>query len=81
MTVTTVDSGSKALKFLGLQEDEQSNPDTPYVSPNNHQVKFLSLPPPPPTPPQCKRFLFFLDNFSSFLILFFVFWCFCRKWK
>ncbi|KAJ6756466.1 RESPONSE REGULATOR ARR8 putative-RELATED [Salix purpurea] len=38
--VTTVDSGSKALKFLGFQEDEQSNPDTPFGSPNNHQVKF-----------------------------------------
>ena len=40
ITVTTVDSGSKALKFLGFQEDEQSNPDTPFGSPNNHQVKF-----------------------------------------
>lgn len=41
--VTTVDSGSKALKFLGLQEDEQSNPDTPYVSPNNHQEMEVNL--------------------------------------
>lgn len=41
--VTTVDSGSKALKFLGLQEDEQSNPDTPYVSPNNHQEVEVNL--------------------------------------
>jgi len=66
MTVTTVDSGSKALKFLGLQEDEQSNPDTPYVSPNNHQVKFLSLPSPPP--PLNVR------DSSSFLIIFHLFW-------
>ncbi|KAL9373609.1 hypothetical protein Peur_033229 [Populus x canadensis] len=41
--VTTVDSGSKALKFLGLQEDEQSNPDTPFVSPNNHQEVEVNL--------------------------------------
>jgi len=67
MTVTTVDSGSKALKFLGLQEDEQSNPDTPYVSPNNHQVKFLSLPSPPPPPPLNVR------DSSSFLIIFHLF--------
>ncbi|KAF2308218.1 hypothetical protein GH714_037063 [Hevea brasiliensis] len=35
--VTTVDSGSKALEFLGLHEDDQSNPETPSVSPNNNQ--------------------------------------------
>lgn len=27
MTVTTVDSGSKALKFLGFHEDEESKMD------------------------------------------------------
>ncbi|THG22105.1 two-component response regulator ARR9-like isoform X2 [Camellia sinensis] len=41
--VTTVDSGSKALQFLGLNEDEQSNPDQPSVSPNNHQVVEVNL--------------------------------------
>jgi hypothetical protein len=61
MTVTTVDSGSKALKFLGLQEDEQSNPDTPYVSPNNHQVKFL--PPPPLNVRDSSSFLIILHLF------------------
>ncbi|XP_006603749.1 two-component response regulator ARR9-like isoform X1 [Glycine max] len=35
--VTTVDSGSKALEFLGLCENDESNPSTPYVCPNNHQ--------------------------------------------
>jgi two-component response regulator (ARR-A family) len=35
--VTTVDSGSKALEFLGLNEDGQSNPYLPSISPNNHQ--------------------------------------------
>ncbi|KAL5743744.1 hypothetical protein ACOSP7_026597 [Xanthoceras sorbifolium] len=36
--VTTVDSGSKALEFLGLNEDDdQTNPPhIPSVSPNNH---------------------------------------------
>lgn len=38
ITVTTVDSGSKALEFLGLYEDDQSNADSPSVSPNNQQV-------------------------------------------
>ncbi|XP_028101801.1 two-component response regulator ARR9-like [Camellia sinensis] len=41
--VTTVDSGSKALQFLGLNEDEQSNPDQPSVSPNNHQGVEVNL--------------------------------------
>ncbi|OAY43298.1 two-component response regulator ARR8 [Manihot esculenta] len=36
--VTTVDSGSKALEFLGLHEDE-----TPSVSPNNHQEVEVNL--------------------------------------
>ncbi|GMP97730.1 hypothetical protein CsSME_00045876 [Camellia sinensis var. sinensis] len=36
--VTTVDSGNKALKFLGLQEDDQTNPNhQPSFSPNNNQ--------------------------------------------
>ncbi|KAK4836933.1 hypothetical protein QYF36_001455 [Acer negundo] len=38
--VTTVDSGSKALQFLGLYEEEEQQqtnpPQTPCVSPNNH---------------------------------------------
>ncbi|KAH7511758.1 hypothetical protein FEM48_Zijuj12G0016700 [Ziziphus jujuba var. spinosa] len=34
--VTTVDSGSKALEFLGLHEDDQTNPDAPSVCPSNH---------------------------------------------
>ncbi|CAK7340214.1 unnamed protein product [Dovyalis caffra] len=42
--VTTVDSGSKALRFLGLNEDDQSNPDTvPSVSLNNHQEVEVNL--------------------------------------
>ncbi|KAB1222231.1 Two-component response regulator ARR9 [Morella rubra] len=41
--VTTVDSGTKALEFLGLHEDDQSNPDTPSVSPNNHQEVEVNL--------------------------------------
>ncbi|GAU17910.1 hypothetical protein TSUD_330350 [Trifolium subterraneum] len=35
--VTTVDSGSKALEFLGLCENDETNPNTPSVFPNNHQ--------------------------------------------
>jgi two-component response regulator (ARR-A family) len=38
--VTTVDSGSKALEFLGLFEDEQSKPST---SPNNPQEIEVNL--------------------------------------
>lgn len=38
MAVTTVDSGSKALEFLGFHEDDQTNPDTPPISSNSHQV-------------------------------------------
>lgn len=38
MAVTTVDSGSKALEFLGLCENNETNPNTPCVSPSNHQV-------------------------------------------
>ncbi|KAE8726926.1 Two-component response regulator ARR9 [Hibiscus syriacus] len=36
--VTTVDSGSKALEFLGLHEDDGTiNTNTPSFSPKNHQ--------------------------------------------
>ncbi|KAA8517243.1 hypothetical protein F0562_017505 [Nyssa sinensis] len=41
--VTTVDSGSKALEFLGLDEHGQSNPNQPSVSPNNHQEVEVNL--------------------------------------
>ncbi|XP_019162256.1 PREDICTED: two-component response regulator ORR9-like [Ipomoea nil] len=41
--VTTVDSGSKALQFLGLNEDDQKNPIQPSVSPNNHQEVQVNL--------------------------------------
>uniref|UniRef100_A0A2C9V6W1 Response regulatory domain-containing protein n=1 Tax=Manihot esculenta TaxID=3983 RepID=A0A2C9V6W1_MANES len=41
--VTTVDSGSKALQFLGLHEDEQSNPETPSVSPEHNQEVEVNL--------------------------------------
>ncbi|KAL3585249.1 hypothetical protein D5086_012116 [Populus alba] len=43
--VTAVDSGSKALKFLGLhEEDDQSNPDTvPSASPNDHREVEVNL--------------------------------------
>ncbi|KAK6232099.1 hypothetical protein SCA6_002172 [Theobroma cacao] len=41
--VTTVDSGSKALEFLGLHEDDTTNPSTAWVSPNNHQEVEVNL--------------------------------------
>ncbi|XP_057983155.1 two-component response regulator ORR9 [Malania oleifera] len=41
--VTTVDSGSKALEFLGLYEDHQNNPKPPSVSLNNHQEVEVNL--------------------------------------
>ncbi|KAM7524439.1 hypothetical protein LguiA_014341 [Lonicera macranthoides] len=41
--VTTVDSGSKALQFLGLHENEQTNPDHPSVSPKSHQEVEVNL--------------------------------------
>ncbi|KAE8734373.1 Two-component response regulator ARR9 [Hibiscus syriacus] len=41
--VTTVDSGTKALEFLGLHQDETINPNTPSVSPNNHQEVEVNL--------------------------------------
>lgn len=37
LAVTTVDSGTKALKLLGLNEDHVENDENlPSVSPNNH---------------------------------------------
>lgn len=41
--VTTVDSGSKALQFLGLVEDEQRNISPPSVSSNFHQEIEVNL--------------------------------------
>ncbi|KAF5473208.1 hypothetical protein F2P56_009833 [Juglans regia] len=41
--VTTVDSGTKALEFLGVHEDDQSNSDIPSVSPNTHQEVEVNL--------------------------------------
>ncbi|EEF29785.1 two-component response regulator ARR8 [Ricinus communis] len=41
--VTTVDSGSKALQFLGLHEDDRSSPEIPSVSPNSHQEVEVNL--------------------------------------
>ncbi|KAK8590209.1 hypothetical protein V6N13_088982 [Hibiscus sabdariffa] len=43
--VTTVDSGSKALEFLGLHEDlhDRIDQNTPSVSPNNHQEVEVNL--------------------------------------
>lgn len=39
MTVTAVDSGSKALEFLGLHEDDgQISPNKAFTSPINQQV-------------------------------------------
>ncbi|CAL8169068.1 unnamed protein product [Prunus armeniaca] len=43
IAVTTVDSGSKALEFLGLYEDDQSSPDSPSVSPSNQQEVGVNL--------------------------------------
>ncbi|PIA48139.1 hypothetical protein AQUCO_01400608v1 [Aquilegia coerulea] len=41
--VTTVDSGSKALEFLGLVEEDQRNPSPPSVCSNHHQVVEVNL--------------------------------------
>ncbi|KAI3892925.1 hypothetical protein MKX03_006895 [Papaver bracteatum] len=41
--VTTVDSGSKALQFLGLLEDEQRNISPPSVSSDFHQEIEVNL--------------------------------------
>ncbi|XP_010269354.1 PREDICTED: two-component response regulator ARR9-like isoform X2 [Nelumbo nucifera] len=37
--VTAVDSGSKALEFLGLREDDQTNPSPPSVPSNHHEMQ------------------------------------------
>uniref|UniRef100_A0A5B7B3X1 Putative Type-a response regulator n=1 Tax=Davidia involucrata TaxID=16924 RepID=A0A5B7B3X1_DAVIN len=39
--VTTVDSGSKALEFLGLHEDDQINPNQPSVYHQEVQVNLI----------------------------------------
>ncbi|KAI3446574.1 hypothetical protein Pfo_003239 [Paulownia fortunei] len=41
--VTTVDSGSKALEFLGWHEDERSNSNETSVSPKSHQEVEINL--------------------------------------
>ncbi|XP_009594904.1 two-component response regulator ARR8-like [Nicotiana tabacum] len=41
--VTTVDSGSKALEFLGLQEDDKNHSTQPCVSLDNHQEAEINL--------------------------------------
>ncbi|KAL4309410.1 hypothetical protein GQ457_01G013030 [Hibiscus cannabinus] len=41
--VTTVDSGTKALEFLGLHQNDTINPNTPSSSPNNHQEVEVNL--------------------------------------
>ncbi|KAF3963067.1 hypothetical protein ACB098_09G155800 [Castanea mollissima] len=41
--VTTVDSGTKALEFLGLHEHDQSKPSTLTISPSNHQEVEVNL--------------------------------------
>jgi len=39
-TVTAVDSGSKALRFLGLVEDEKRNEEPPTIALEANQVQF-----------------------------------------
>lgn len=41
MTVTAVESGSKALRFLGLQEDDEMKVETAIVAAETHQVEIL----------------------------------------
>ncbi|XP_055807755.1 two-component response regulator ARR9 [Solanum dulcamara] len=41
--VTTVDSGSKALEFLGLQEHDKNQTNQPCVSLDNHQEAEINL--------------------------------------
>ncbi|KAJ1426975.1 Signal transduction response regulator, receiver domain [Sesbania bispinosa] len=41
--VTAVDSGCKALKFLGLVEDEQRREELPFVAPETHQDVEVNL--------------------------------------
>ena len=58
--VTCVDSGDKALKYLGLVDDLDNTPSSSSESlssppqPLQQEVNFylLLLPPPPPPPPQ-----------------------------
>lgn len=42
VSVTTVDSGSKALEFLGWHKDERSNSNETSVSRKSHQVTLCS---------------------------------------
>lgn len=43
--VTAVDSGSKALEFLGLHnQDDQIDADIPSLSPDNHQQVYMLFP-------------------------------------
>ncbi|XP_057759482.1 putative disease resistance RPP13-like protein 1 isoform X2 [Arachis stenosperma] len=37
--VTTIDSGTKALEFLALRENDDSTKNTPSISPNDHQLR------------------------------------------
>lgn len=41
MAVTTVESGSKALEFLGLDGNEEINPNTTSVFDNNHHQVYM----------------------------------------
>ncbi|KAK8705375.1 hypothetical protein V6N13_048978 [Hibiscus sabdariffa] len=41
--VTTVDSGAKALEFLGLHQDDTTNPNTVPSPPNSHQEVEVNL--------------------------------------
>ncbi|KAG8367834.1 hypothetical protein BUALT_Bualt16G0113900 [Buddleja alternifolia] len=41
--VTTVDSGSKALEFLGWNENERNSTNETFVSPQNHQEVEVNL--------------------------------------
>lgn len=41
--VTTVDSGSKALEFLGLHEDDHGNPNQPCICTNHSQEVAVNL--------------------------------------
>uniref|UniRef100_A0A0A1WDF0 Type A response regulator RRA10 n=2 Tax=Nicotiana attenuata TaxID=49451 RepID=A0A0A1WDF0_NICAT len=43
MAVTTVDSGSKALEYLGFQVNDHNHPNPPCVSPHNHQEVEINL--------------------------------------
>lgn len=70
VAVTTVDSGSKALEFLGWHGDERNNSNETSVSPqNHHQVGAVLLVVsyyPHPTPPHPQPYsCFLLPNFMS----------------